>query len=62
MSLACNFLCSFCLVIDDDEDSDDEGHTVHQKACTVVWEGKVLDRAFSDWKVQHSTQHCSYCM
>ena len=37
---------------DDDEDSDDEASNfLKQKACSVVWEGKVLDRAFNDWKV-----------
>ena len=60
-------LCTCCLLVEEEEDSDDEGHAVHQKACSVVWEGKVLDRAFSDWKVflisiinYNPTQCCNY--
>ncbi len=41
-----------CSTEDDEEDSDDEIGNFHkQKACSVVWEGKVLDRGFNDWKV-----------
>lgn len=36
---------------DEEEDSDDESNTIKQNACSVAWEGKVLDRAFTDWKV-----------
>jgi hypothetical protein len=39
-------------VEDDDDDSDEEGaRKVIKQACQVVWEGVVLDRAFTDWKV-----------
>lgn len=38
---------------DDDDDSDTEAPK--QNICNVVWEGKVHDRAFNDWKVRHFT-------
>ena len=53
-SLTCNLsdTCFMYTIADEDEDdSDDEGRTVSLKGCSVVWEGKVLDRAFNDWKV-----------
>lgn len=52
-SVSINSPCVPVYVLDDDEDdSDDEGtHSVSQSACSVVWEGTVLDRAFTDWKV-----------
>ena len=42
-------------VLDEDEDSDTESARRKQKqnACYVVWEGKVHDRAFNDWKIRH---------
>ena len=39
--------------LDDDDDSDTETTRRKQNACHVVWEGKVHDRAFNDWKVRH---------
>ena len=39
--------------LDDDDDSDTETTQRKQNACHVVWEGKVHDRAFNDWKVRH---------
>ena len=37
---------------DEDDDSDDDtAQLKKQSPCSVVWEGIVLDRAFSDWKV-----------
>ena len=39
--------------LDDDDDSDTETAQRKQNACYVVWEGKVHDRAFNDWKVRH---------
>jgi len=41
----------YSLADEDEDDSDDEGRAVSLKGCSVVWEGKVLDRAFNDWKV-----------
>ena len=44
-----------CFVVDDDDDDSDEEANVVPKnsACNVVWEGKVMDRGFSDWKVSY---------
>ena len=55
----CVCVCNIVhLADDDDDDSDDESQSVRQKGCSVVWEGKVLDRAFNDWKVCR----CEYFM
>lgn len=41
------------LYLDEDDDSDTEVMRRKQNACYLVWEGKVHDRAFNDWKVRH---------
>lgn len=41
----------YCL--DEDDDSDTESMRRKKNACRIVWEGKVHDRAFNDWKVRH---------
>lgn len=46
-------LITFLCVDDDDDDSDDEATAAKQNACSIIWEGKVLDRAFTDWKVNY---------
>ena len=49
------FTCS-CIrhhFLDEDDDSDTETVRRRQNACYTVWEGKVHDRAFNDWKVRH---------
>ena len=43
----------FFFPLDEDDDSDTETTRRKQNACYIVWEGKVHDRAFNDWKVRY---------